>query len=135
MAEAVEEVGELAAGRQYVYEYDSMVHTQHDQNIIYQLYQPLETNNGTFICRICLELGETVEFMNKASYTHHRYKIHGSYNNNHVCPVLHCREIYASMSILRKHLLVDHKLPVEMHHRTFASIAEFEVFASLTLAE
>ncbi|KIH57337.1 hypothetical protein ANCDUO_12473, partial [Ancylostoma duodenale] len=80
MAEAVEEVGELEDGREYLYEYDSMVHTQHDQNVIYQLYQPLETANGMFVCRICLELGETVEFDNKASYTHHRYKVHGSYN-------------------------------------------------------
>lgn len=37
MAEAVEEVGELAEEREYLYEYDSMVHTQHDQNIIYQV--------------------------------------------------------------------------------------------------
>ncbi|RCN40908.1 zinc finger, C2H2 type [Ancylostoma caninum] len=131
MAEAVEEVGELEEGREYLYEYDSMVHTQHDQNIIYQLYQPLETANGMFVCRICLELGETVEFDNKASYTHHRYKVHGSYNNNHVCPVLHCREIYASMTILRKHLIVDHKMPIEMHHRVFPTIGEFERFRHL----
>ncbi|KAK6726856.1 hypothetical protein RB195_004888 [Necator americanus] len=131
MTEAVEEVGELDEGRQYLYEYDSMVHTQHDQNIIFQLYQPLETANGMFVCRICLELGDTVEFDNKASYTHHRYKVHGSYNNNHVCPVLQCREIYASMIVLRKHLLIDHKLPIEMHHRTFANIGEFERFRHL----
>ncbi|KHJ95447.1 hypothetical protein OESDEN_04604 [Oesophagostomum dentatum] len=101
MAEAVEEVGEMAEGRPYMYEYDSMVHTQHDQNIIYQLYQPLETSDGTFVCRICLELGETVEFANKPAYTHHRYKIHGSYNG-------------------------DHKLPIEMHYQTFANVPEFE---------
>ncbi|KAK6057918.1 hypothetical protein COOONC_04524 [Cooperia oncophora] len=81
LAEAVEEVGDLAAeGREYVYQYDNMVHTQHDQNVIFQLYQPLETVNGTFLCRICMELGETIEFETKADYAHHRYKVHGSYN-------------------------------------------------------
>ncbi|KAJ1363206.1 hypothetical protein KIN20_023017 [Parelaphostrongylus tenuis] len=131
LTEAVEEVGDLANDKQYVYEYDSVVHTQHDQNIIFQLYQPLETSHGTFMCRICLELGETVEFDNRTSYAHHRYKVHGSYNNNHVCPVLHCREIYASMSVLRKHLCVDHKMPIEMHFRTFANVGDFERFRHL----
>ncbi|VDP25133.1 unnamed protein product [Heligmosomoides polygyrus] len=131
LTEAVEEVGDPSEDRQYVYEYDSVVHTQHDQNFIFQLYQPLETNSGTFLCRICLELGELVEFETKASYTHHRYKVHGSYNNNHVCPVLHCREIYASMSVLRKHLYADHKMPIEMHFQTFVNIGEFERFRHL----
>ncbi|KAK5968876.1 Zinc finger C2H2 type [Trichostrongylus colubriformis] len=131
LAEAVEEVGDLAEGRQYVYQYDNMVHTQHDQNFIFQLYQPLETENGTFLCRICMELGDTIEFETKGDYAHHRYKVHGSYNNNHICPVLHCREIYASMTVLRKHLVIDHKLPIEMHFRTFANIGEFERFRHL----
>ncbi|KAE9418533.1 hypothetical protein Angca_001543 [Angiostrongylus cantonensis] len=131
LTEAVEEVSGLVDDKQYSYEYDSMVHTQHDQNIIFQLYQPLETSHGTFVCRICLELGETVEFENKTSYTHHRYKVHGSYNNNHICPVPHCREIYASMTVLRKHLCIDHKMPIEMHFRTFANVGEFERFRHL----
>ncbi|KAK6020811.1 hypothetical protein OSTOST_13528, partial [Ostertagia ostertagi] len=80
LAEAVEEVGDLTEGREYVYQYDNMVHTQHDQNIIFQLYQPIETVNGTFLCRICMELGDTIEFESKADYAHHRYKVHGSYN-------------------------------------------------------
>ncbi|VDL65366.1 unnamed protein product, partial [Nippostrongylus brasiliensis] len=96
-----------------------------------QLYQPLETESGSLLCKICLELGETVEFESRAAYTHHRYKVHGSYNNNHVCPVLHCREIYASMTVLRKHLTIDHKLPLEMHFRTFSNILEFERFRHL----
>ncbi|VDM56424.1 unnamed protein product [Angiostrongylus costaricensis] len=108
LTEAVEEVSGLVDDKQYSYEYDSMVHTQHDQNIIFQLYQPLETSHGTFVCRICLELGETVEFENKTSYTHHRYKVHGSYN-------------------------IDHKMPIEMHFRMFANVGEFEVGSLNTL--
>uniref|UniRef100_A0A7I4XY82 C2H2-type domain-containing protein n=1 Tax=Haemonchus contortus TaxID=6289 RepID=A0A7I4XY82_HAECO len=131
LAEAVEEVGDLSEDRQYVYQYDNMVHTQHDQNFIFQLYQPMETESGTFLCRICMELGDTIEFETKADYAHHRYKVHGSYNNNHICPVLHCREIYASMTVLRKHLVIDHKMPIEMHFRTFANIGEFERFRHL----
>ncbi|VDL78323.1 unnamed protein product [Nippostrongylus brasiliensis] len=97
LTEAVEEVGEdLDEGRHYVYEFFDLL----------QLYQPLETESGSLLCKICLELGETVEFESRAAYTHHRYKVHGSYN-------------------------IDHKLPLEMHFRTFSNILEFERFRHL----
>uniref|UniRef100_A0A0K0DGS1 C2H2-type domain-containing protein n=1 Tax=Angiostrongylus cantonensis TaxID=6313 RepID=A0A0K0DGS1_ANGCA len=135
LTEAVEEVSGLVDDKQYSYEYDILhlmcVARVEKSLTILQLYQPLETSHGTFVCRICLELGETVEFENKTSYTHHRYKVHGSYNNNHICPVPHCREIYASMTVLRKHLCIDHKMPIEMHFRTFANVGEFERFRHL----
>lgn len=38
LTEAVEEVGDPSEDRQYVYEYDSVVHTQHDQNFIFQVF-------------------------------------------------------------------------------------------------
>ncbi|CAD6192548.1 unnamed protein product [Caenorhabditis auriculariae] len=113
------------------FEYDSSFHVMQEQNMLYELYQPEETPQGTFLCRICLRLGRENEFPDRVAFTTHRYKSHGSFNNTILCPVQDCRETFAAMASLRRHLTMNHNAPIEVHQKMFANIGEFEKWRHL----
>ncbi|KAF1762732.1 hypothetical protein GCK72_010994 [Caenorhabditis remanei] len=112
-------------------EYDAIVSVSSERNLLYDMYQPQATVNGTFVCKICLRTGKNTEYPDRASFVAHRYKCHGSFNNNVICPIADCREVYASLYTLRRHLSQQHELPIEIHLQTFTNIGEFEKFRHL----
>ncbi|CAB3402971.1 unnamed protein product [Caenorhabditis bovis] len=118
---------------QYI-EYDSAISLSQERNLLFELYQPEETESGTFLCKICMRTGSEVEFNDRSSFSAHRYKCHGSFNNNIMCPVSNCREVFASLAVMRKHLINQHHLPLEVHQQTFSNIGEFEKFRHLVEA-
>ncbi|CAI4221684.1 unnamed protein product [Auanema sp. JU1783] len=128
---APESVGEVVLDEENDDEYECNISSQFDQTLLFDLYQPIETDDFRLLCKICLQLGKQMLFDDKQQYASHRYKVHGSYNNSVACPMLGCREVYASLIILRKHLMSEHKLPLETHHQIFPNMGEFERWRQL----
>ncbi|EGT47893.1 hypothetical protein CAEBREN_17511 [Caenorhabditis brenneri] len=112
-------------------QYDTVVSLSNEKNLLFSMYQPEPTENGTFVCKICLRTGKNTEYPDRPSFVAHRYKCHGSFNNNVICPVQDCRQVYASLYSLRRHLGQEHDLPIEIHLQTFTNIGEFEKFRHL----
>uniref|UniRef100_A0A1I7UJW3 C2H2-type domain-containing protein n=1 Tax=Caenorhabditis tropicalis TaxID=1561998 RepID=A0A1I7UJW3_9PELO len=118
---------------EYGIEYDAVVSISNQKNMFFdfQMYQPHATPHGTFVCKICMRAGKDTEYPDRAAFVAHRYKCHGSFNNNVICPLQDCREVYASLYSLRRHLGQEHELPLEVHLQTFTNIGEFEKFRHL----
>ncbi|PIC40836.1 hypothetical protein B9Z55_008449 [Caenorhabditis nigoni] len=133
MEEIIEVDGEeiiFADEDEYV-EYDAIVSLSNERNLLFDMYQPQITEQGTFLCKICLRTGKNTEYPDRNTFVAHRYKCHGSFNNNVICPITDCREVYASLYTLRRHLSQNHELPIEVHLQTFTNIGEFEKFRHL----
>ncbi|CCD69963.2 C2H2-type domain-containing protein [Caenorhabditis elegans] len=111
-------------------EYDPLS-IANDRNAVYDIYQPHESENGTFMCKICMRTGKNTEYEDRSTFVAHRYKCHGSFNNNVMCPLGDCREVFASLYTLRRHLSQQHELPIEIHLQSFVNIGEFEKFRHL----
>lgn len=120
----------FAEEEDYDIEYDASTVTG-QQTLLFKLYQPQITPHGTLVCKICARANKMTEYPDRNTFVAHRYKCHGSFNNNVLCPVTHCREVYASLYTLRRHLSQDHQLPIEIHLQTFTNIGEFEKFRHL----
>lgn len=112
-------------------EYDAIVSLSNERNLLFDMYQPHASETGTFLCKICMRTGKDTEYPDRAAFVAHRYKCHGSFNNNVICPMRNCREVYASLYTLRRHLSQEHELPIEIHLQTFTNIGEFEKFRHL----
>ncbi|CAI2349056.1 unnamed protein product [Caenorhabditis sp. 36 PRJEB53466] len=113
------------------YVYDTVVSVSNERNYLFDMYQPHESEHGTFLCKICMRTGKQTEYPDRQTFVAHRYKCHGSFNNNVICPIPECREVYASLYTLRRHLSQQHDLPLEIHQQSFANIGEFEKFRHL----
>lgn len=115
---------------EYGIEYEA-ISLSNEKNLVFDMYQPHPTENGTFVCKICVRTGKGIEYPDRPSFVAHRYKCHGSFNNNVLCPLDDCRQAYASLYSLRRHLSQQHHLPLEIHLQTFTNIGEFERFRHL----
>lgn len=129
----VEDNVEEVVVTEYDYQYESPLNAQ-DRLFFDYFYQPEETANGSFACRICKRAGKDVEFADRAMFVAHRYRNHGTFNNTMLCPMNDCRESFASICPLRVHLKTAHDEPLEVHHKVFANAGEFEKWRHLVEA-
>uniref|UniRef100_A0A8R1I1B6 C2H2-type domain-containing protein n=2 Tax=Caenorhabditis japonica TaxID=281687 RepID=A0A8R1I1B6_CAEJA len=124
---------EVVEGEEIIYDGDYIEYADvpSGRNLLFEMYQPLELSNGAYQCKICLRAGKDAQFQDRATFVAHRYKCHGSFNNNVICPMEDCNDVYATLSTLRRHLTQHHQLPLEIHQQSFENIGEFEKYRHL----
>ncbi|KAI1721650.1 zinc finger, C2H2 type [Ditylenchus destructor] len=75
-----------------------------------------------FVCELC---GERPMFTTRDQYNAHRYERHANIVSVCACPDIDCDQVAASIGSIKKHLSVEHNLPLESHYRKFDNITDF----------
>uniref|UniRef100_A0A915DEW8 C2H2-type domain-containing protein n=1 Tax=Ditylenchus dipsaci TaxID=166011 RepID=A0A915DEW8_9BILA len=86
----------------------------------FHVYDQLPSN--LIICDLC---ESRPVFANRDQFNTHRYQRHGSIVSVCACPDFECDQVFASIGTIKRHLAVDHNLPLETHFKKFDGITEF----------
>uniref|UniRef100_A0AC35UAR9 Integrase catalytic domain-containing protein n=1 Tax=Rhabditophanes sp. KR3021 TaxID=114890 RepID=A0AC35UAR9_9BILA len=111
---------------------ESLPKTFVDDDQIDEKWEPLVLENGDLQCKLCLP---TVLFKTKDQFVSHRYRIHGTVSNTMLCPLDNCDLWFASLSSLKKHLILIHHEPVERHNENINDESVVEPYIPLEYSE